>query len=90
MFYGTFWSLSDNGFGNKLNSTDAVLMLHHIRFDWEKGTVDRMATIFLSDSDRKAPFLIVLEGKRDGVAITPALSLTSESIQPVADGFGSE
>ena len=32
---GTFWSLSDNGFGNKLNSVDAALMLHHLKFDWE-------------------------------------------------------
>ena len=34
---GTFWTLSDNGFGNKLNSTDAMLMLHNVRFDWDKG-----------------------------------------------------
>src|SRR5689334_5084908 len=26
---GTFWSLSDNGFGSKLNSSDAMLMLHN-------------------------------------------------------------
>ena len=37
-------------------------MLHHIKFDWDKGTVDRMETIFLSDPDQKAPFPIVIEG----------------------------
>lgn len=82
---GTFWSLSDNGFGNKLNSTDAALMLHHIRFDWDKGTVDRMATVFLSDPDFKAPFPIALEGS-DRRYLTGA-DFDVESIQPVADGF---
>ncbi len=82
---GTFWSLSDNGFGNKLNSTDAALMLHHIKFDWDKGTVDRMETIFLTDPDRKAPFPIVLEGSEKRY-LTGA-DFDVESIQPVADGF---
>ncbi|OAP40543.1 glycerophosphodiester phosphodiesterase [Sinorhizobium glycinis] len=82
---GTFWSLSDNGFGNKLNSTDAVLMLHHLKIDWDAGKVEALETIFLSDPDRKAPFPIVMEG-------SPVRYLTGgdfdvESIQPVADGF---
>ncbi len=82
---GTFWTLSDNGFGNKLNSVDAALMLHHVRFDWAAGTVDRMATIFLSDPNKVVPFPIVNEA-------TEARYLTGadfdiESIQPVADGF---
>ncbi|HTV69667.1 MAG TPA: esterase-like activity of phytase family protein [Rhizobiaceae bacterium] len=82
---GTYWSLSDNGFGNKLNSTDAALMLHHIRFDWEAGTVDRMQTLFLTDPDSKAPFPIVMEGS-DNRFLTGA-DFDVESIQPVADGF---
>jgi hypothetical protein len=82
---GTFWTLSDNGFGNKLNSTDAMLMIHHLRFDWDKGTVEPQKTVFLSDPDRKAPFPIVMEG-----AATRYLTggdFDVESIQPVADGF---
>lgn len=51
---GTFWSLSDNGFGNKLNSTDAMLMLHHLRIDWEAGKVQALKTLFMSDPDHKA------------------------------------
>ena len=82
---GTFWSLSDNGFGSKLNSSDAALMIHKITFDWEAGTVDRQQTIFLSDPDRKLPFPIVLEGS-DTRYLTGA-DLDIESIQPVADGF---
>ncbi|MBA8905878.1 esterase-like activity of phytase family protein [Aminobacter ciceronei] len=82
---GTFWSLSDNGFGNKLNSTDAALMLHHVSFDWDKGTMNRIKTLFLTDPDRKAPFPIVLEGS-DTRFLTGG-DFDVESIQPVADGF---
>lgn len=82
---GTFWTLSDNGFGNKLNSTDAALMIHRVRFDWDAGTVERMQTIFLTDPDRKAPFPIVLEGS-DTRFLTGG-DFDVESIQPVADGF---
>lgn len=82
---GSFWSLSDNGFGSKLNSSDAALMLHQLKFDWDKGTVDRLQTVFLSDPDRKAPFPIVLEGS-DTRFLTGA-DFDVESIQPVVDGF---
>lgn len=82
---GTFWTLSDNGFGNKLNSTDAALMIHHVKFDWDAGTVDRMETIFLTDPDKKAPFPIVLEGSE--TRFLTGGDFDVESIQPVADGF---
>ncbi|MAU20473.1 MAG: glycerophosphodiester phosphodiesterase, partial [Martelella sp.] len=82
---GTFWSLSDNGFGSKANSSDAALMIHHIAFDWDAGTVDRKETIFLSDPNMVAPFPIVLEGS-DSRYLTGA-DFDIESIQPVEDGF---
>ncbi|CAD7033608.1 glycerophosphodiester phosphodiesterase [Pseudorhizobium endolithicum] len=82
---GTFWSLSDNGFGSKSNSSDAMLMLHNIRFDWENGAVERLKTVFLTDPDRKAPFPIVMEGS-DKRYLTGA-DFDVESIQPVEDGF---
>jgi hypothetical protein len=82
---GTFWSLSDNGFGSKANSVDSMLMFHHLGFDWDKGTVDRKETIFLKDTDKKVPFPIVMEGS-DSRYLTGA-DLDIESIQPVADGF---
>ncbi|MBS3647277.1 esterase-like activity of phytase family protein [Pseudaminobacter sp. 19-2017] len=82
---GTFWTLSDNGFGNKLNSTDAALMVHRVGFDWKTGAVDRKQTFFLTDPDRKAPFPIVLEGS-DTRFLTGG-DFDVESIQPVADGF---
>ncbi|AUX75820.1 esterase-like activity of phytase family protein [Sinorhizobium fredii] len=82
---GTFWSLSDNGFGNKLNSTDAMLMLHHLKIDWDAGKVEALKTVFLSDPDRKAPFPIVMEGS--ATRYLTGGDFDVESIQPVADGF---
>ncbi|MDQ1183658.1 esterase-like activity of phytase family protein [Agrobacterium larrymoorei] len=82
---GTFWSLSDNGFGTKLNSSDAMLMLHHLTFDWDAGKVNALETVFLSDPDKKAPFPIVMEGS-DKRYLTGA-DFDVESIQPVSDGF---
>ncbi|RIY02440.1 glycerophosphodiester phosphodiesterase [Aureimonas flava] len=82
---GTFWTLSDNGFGSKANSGDAALMLHHLAIDWQAGMVDRRETVFLSDPDRIAPFPIALEGS-DTRYLTGA-DFDVESIQPVPDGF---
>ena len=82
---GTFWTLNDNGFGSKSNSSDAMLMLHHVKFDWQAGTVDRLDTVFLSDPDKVAPFPIVMEGA-DKRYLTGA-DFDIESIQPVGDGF---
>lgn len=82
---GTFWTLSDNGFGSKATSSDAALMLHHIAIDWTAGTVDRRETVFLSDPGKKAPFPIALEGT-DTRYLT-GTDFDVESIQPVADGF---
>lgn len=82
---GTFWSLSDNGFGSKINSSDSMLMLHHIKFDWDAGKVEHLETVFLSDPDRKAPFPIVMEGAEQRY-LTGA-DFDVESIQPTADGF---
>jgi hypothetical protein len=82
---GSFWSLSDNGFGSKTNSSDTMLMLHHLTFDWDAGAAKVEKTLFLSDPDKKAPFPIVMEGS-DKRYLTGA-DFDVESIQPVADGF---
>ena len=82
---GTFWALSDNGFGSKANSVDAALMLHELKFDWQAGTVDRLTTIFLSDPDKKVWFPIVNEGTAERYLTGADFDI--ESIQPVADGF---
>ncbi|MFS8044909.1 esterase-like activity of phytase family protein [Rhizobium sp. BR 314] len=82
---GTFWTLSDNGFGTKQNSSDAMLFLHQLKFDWDSGKVEVVKNLFLSDPNKKAPFPIVMEGA-DKRYLTGA-DFDIESIQPVADGF---
>ncbi|CEJ14698.1 hypothetical protein BN1110_05032 [bacterium YEK0313] len=59
---GTFWVLTDNGFGSKANSPDSMLYLNRYRIDWQKGSLERLETVFLSDPDKKVPFRIANEG----------------------------
>ena len=47
---GTFWSLSHNGFGSRATSSDAALMFHHLKFNWDSGKVELLKTIFRSDT----------------------------------------
>lgn len=61
---GTFWVLTDNGFGAKQNSPDAALFLSHYRIDWAKGSIGRLKTVFLRDPDKRVPFRIVHEGTK--------------------------
>uniref|UniRef100_E6VQG2 Phytase-like domain-containing protein n=1 Tax=Rhodopseudomonas palustris (strain DX-1) TaxID=652103 RepID=E6VQG2_RHOPX len=58
---GSFWVLTDNGFGSRYNSADTMLFLSHLKIDWAGGKVDRVATVFLHDPDKKVPFRIVHE-----------------------------
>jgi hypothetical protein len=55
---GEFLALTDNGFGNKINSQDALLMVHKVSADWAKGQVVRRSTTFLTDPDKRVPFHI--------------------------------
>ena len=87
---GTYLTLTDNGFGSKANSPDAMLMFHTIKPDWKTGQIERVSTTFLHDPDRKIRFRIVNEN-------TPKRYLTGadfdiESIQPIGDAlwFGDE
>jgi hypothetical protein len=82
---GTFWTLSDNGFGSKANSSDSMLFLHQLKFDWDNGKVEVVKNLFLSDPNKKAPFPIVLEGAQKRYLTGADFDI--ESIQPVADGF---
>lgn len=78
-----FLALTDNGFGSKLNSQDALLMVHNLKADWSKGEVTRLKTTFLHDPDRKVPFAIQNEASAEryltGVDFDP------ESIQVVGE-----
>ena len=61
---GSYWVLTDNGFGSKANSADALLMFHQVKPDWKSGQVQRLKTVFLHDPEHKVPFLIVNEGTK--------------------------
>ena len=61
---GSFWVLTDNGFGAKANSPDAMLYLNHYTMDFKAGSMKRLGTVFLHDPDKKVPFRIVHEGSK--------------------------
>src|SRR5262245_37923824 len=87
---GSYLVITDNGFGTKANSPDAMLMFHRVRPDWTTGAVQLLDTPFLHDPCRVIPFLIVNEGT-DRRYLTGA-DLDIESVQPVGDAlyFGDE
>ena len=80
---GAYYVLTDNGFGSKRNSPDAMLFFHKMMPDFETGTVARRDTIFLSDPDRKVPFRIAYEGTESRY-LTGA-DFDTESIQVIDD-----
>ncbi len=82
---GTFWTLSDNGFGSKANSSDAMLFLHQVKLDWASNKVEVVKNLFLSDPNKIAPFPITMEGTQKRYLTGADFDI--ESIQPVADGF---
>ncbi len=78
-----FLALTDNGFGSKLNSQDALLMVHNVKADWAKGEVTRLKTTFLQDPDRKVPFAIQNEATAE--RFLTGIDFDPESIQVVGD-----
>lgn len=59
---GSYWILTDNGFGSNANSPDAMLYLNRYNIDFKSSAMNRLETIFLHDPDKKVPFRIVHEG----------------------------
>jgi len=83
---GTFWVLSDNGFGNKSNSQDYVLRIYRLRPDFRTvgggtGNIEVVEDITLSDPHRRIPWKIVAdlisypESEDDGskIAVDPSI-----------------
>ena len=81
---GAYWVLTDNGFGNRRNSSDAMLMFHKVRPDFRTGQVAVERTVFLSDPNRVIPFAIVTDATASRY-LTGA-DFDPESIQPMPDG----
>lgn len=82
---GSYWVLTDNGYGSKRNSPDALLYLTRITPDWTTGAVAVEERVFLSDPNRMVPFKIEHEHTRERY-LTGA-DFDPESLQPVSDGF---
>ena len=80
---GTVFVLTDNGFGSKANSPDALLMFHRITPDFAAGTVTLAETVFLRDPDAKVPNRIAYEGT-DARYLTGA-DFDPESIQIIGE-----
>ena len=80
-----FLVLTDNGFGAKNNSADALLMFHELQIDWQGGAVAELSTTFLSDPNRVVPFPIVNEATESRYLTGADFDL--ESIQPVGEGY---
>lgn len=76
---GSIYTLTDNGFGAKGNSPDALLMFHRLAPDFASGSVAVKETVFLRDPDMKVPFRIAYEGS-DSRYLTGA-DFDPESIQ---------
>ena len=57
-----YYVLTDNGFGSKANSPDAMLFFHEVKVDFESGDVLVEKTTFLSDPDKVIPFNLTMEG----------------------------
>lgn len=78
---GRFMALTDNGFGTRANSPDAMLHVSVLRPDFATGAVAVERTVFLSDPDRVLPFAIAMEAS-DARHLTGA-DLDPESFQLV-------
>ncbi|MEM8554949.1 MAG: esterase-like activity of phytase family protein, partial [Pseudomonadota bacterium] len=77
--------VSDNGFGAKSNSADALLMVHILHLQWDTGRVMPEDTVFLSDPYRLVPFPILNEAS-DHRYLT-GFDFDFESIQHVGDSY---
>ncbi|MBI5110976.1 MAG: esterase-like activity of phytase family protein [Rhodovulum sp.] len=80
---GSFLVLTDNGFGSKANSPDAMLFFHRFKVDWATGKVERLETVFLRDPDKKVPFRITHEGTE--TRYLTGADFDPEGIQPIGD-----
>ena len=59
---GAIYVLTDNGYGAKANSQDALLYFSRMIPDFETGKITVRESVFLHDPDFKVPFRIAYEG----------------------------
>ncbi|RJF72210.1 hypothetical protein D3875_12240 [Deinococcus cavernae] len=95
---GSFWLLSDNGFGAKNNSADYLLRIYNLtptpgQKGAQRGNVKVGSFIGLSDPDRKVPWLIVNEASRERLLTGADFDVEGFAFAPdgtlwVGDEFG--
>ncbi|WP_126975742.1 esterase-like activity of phytase family protein [Frigidibacter oleivorans] len=81
---GSIYVLTDNGFGSKGNSPDALLFFSRMMPDFDSGAIEVRETVFLHDPDHKVPFRIAYEGS--AARYLTGADFDPESIQLVEDG----
>ncbi|MEY0670685.1 esterase-like activity of phytase family protein [Providencia rettgeri] len=62
---GTYWVLTDNGFGNKANSPDSMLYVTQYDIDFQSGNTTPLKTVFFHDPDKIIPFHITNESTKE-------------------------
>ena len=87
---GSFWFLSDNGFGNKENSTDYLLRIYQLRPDFrtaEGGDASVMVEDFIqfADPDGRIPFPIVNEATAERLLTGSDFDIESFVIDQTGD-----
>lgn len=89
---GSYWVLTDNGFGQKANSPDAMLYLNQYHIDFDNGEVKPLKTVFLHDPDRRVPFHIVNESSEQryltGADFDPESFQFADNALWIGDEFG--
>jgi hypothetical protein len=92
---GAYYVMADNGFGNKANSPDAMLMVHKVDPDWERGEVELEETVYLKDPNKVLPFQLTNENTAERYLTGSDFDPESFQIVENADGetrfwFGDE
>ncbi|MBI6201426.1 esterase-like activity of phytase family protein [Providencia rettgeri] len=89
---GTYWVLTDNGFGNKVNSPDSMLYVTQYDIDFQTGNTTQLKTVFFHDPDKIIPFHITNESTKEryltGSDFDPESFQFADGALWVGDEFG--
>ncbi|HGM9947176.1 TPA: esterase-like activity of phytase family protein [Providencia rettgeri] len=89
---GTYWVLTDNGLGNKVNSPDSMLYVTQYDIDFQTGNTTPLKTVFFHDPDKIIPFHITNESTKEryltGSDFDPESFQFADGALWVGDEFG--
>ena len=81
---GTFWALTDNGFGTQANSADFLLRIYRVTPQWRTGQIEVGEFLSLRDPDRRVDFPIVNDDTPD--RLLTGADFDVESVVRAPDG----